>query len=127
MRSRTPSGPVEVCPSALGFGYTSTGGGTAADGDGDGMFTRTGRIATGAALLALAVSACSAGSSTTPAATGGSTGSGGGSAGSITIGLVAEPASLDFTKTDGAAIPQALLTNVYGTLVKQDQDGKIVP
>ena len=91
------------------------------------MFTRTGRIATGAALLALAVSACSAGSSTTPAATGGSTGSGGGSAGSITIGLVAEPASLDFTKTDGAAIPQALLTNVYGTLVKQDQDGKIVP
>src|SRR6476469_8194900 len=92
------------------------------------MFTRTGRIATGVALLALAVSACTAGSSTNPGSTGGSTGgSGGGSAGSITIGLVAEPASLDFTTTDGAAIPQVLLTNVYETLVKQDQDGKIVP
>ena len=92
------------------------------------MFTRTGRIATGVALLALAVSACTAGSSTNPGSTGGSTGgSGGGSAGSITIGLVAEPASLDFTKADGAAIPQVLLTNVYETLVKQDQDGKIVP
>jgi len=92
------------------------------------MFTRTGRIATGVALLALAVSACTAGSSTNPGSTGGSTGgSGGGSAGSITIGLVAEPASLDFTKVDGAAIPQVLLTNIYETLVKQDQDGKIVP
>ena len=92
------------------------------------MFTRTGRIATGVALLALAVSACTAGSSTNPGSTGGSTGgSGGGSAGSITIGLVAEPASLDFTTTDGAAIPQVLLGNVYETLVKQDQDGKIVP
>lgn len=90
------------------------------------MFTRTGRIATGAALLALAVSACSAGSSTSPAAGGGATGSSS-SGGSVTIGLVAEPASLDFTKTDGAAIPQALLTNVYETLVKQEQDGKIVP
>src|SRR4029453_13005760 len=65
--------------------------------DGDGMFTRTGRMATGGALLALTVSACRAGSSTSPGATGGSTGSGGGSAGSITIGLFAEPASLDFT------------------------------
>ncbi|MEP6650496.1 MAG: ABC transporter substrate-binding protein [Lapillicoccus sp.] len=92
------------------------------------MLTRTGRIATGVALLALAVSACTAGSSTTPGATGGSTGgSGGDSAGSISVGLVLEPASLDFTKVDGAAIPQALLTNVYETLVKQDQDGKIVP
>ncbi len=43
------------------------------------------------------------------------------------IGLILEPASLDFTKVDGAAIPQVLLTNVYETLVKQDQDGKIVP
>ena len=27
--------------------------------------------------------------------------------------MVAEPANLDFTTTDGAAIPQALLDNVY--------------
>ncbi|WP_238335308.1 ABC transporter substrate-binding protein [Kribbella amoyensis] len=43
------------------------------------------------------------------------------------VGLVAEPASLDFTTTDGAAIPQALLGNVYNGLVKQDESGKIVP
>src|SRR5690349_12886946 len=49
------------------------------------------------------------------------------SAGSGTIGLVAEPASLDFGTTDGAAIPQALLDNVYEGLVKLDQDGKVVP
>src|SRR5215207_5054538 len=91
------------------------------------MFTRTGRIATGAALAALALTACTAGSSTNPGVTGGTTGGSGGSAGSVTIGLVAEPASLDFTKVDGAAIPQVLLTNVYETLVKQDQDGKVVP
>src|SRR5699024_9549464 len=45
----------------------------------------------------------------------------------VRIGLVAEPASLDFTTTDGAAIPQALLYNVNETLVKVDQSGEIVP
>lgn len=45
----------------------------------------------------------------------------------LSIGFVLEPTSLDFTQADGAAIPQVLLTNVYETLVKQDQDGKIVP
>jgi len=80
--------------------------------------------ATGAALCLLA-SACSAGSSSTPGAS-----SGGGSAGDdtkLSVGLVAEPASLDFTTTDGAAIPQALLYNVYETLVKVDQQGEVVP
>ncbi len=45
----------------------------------------------------------------------------------VTIGLVAEPANLDFTTTDGAAIPEALLVNVYETLVKLDDSGEIVP
>ena len=46
----------------------------------------------------------------------------------VRIGLVAEPASLDFTTTDGAAIPQLLLKNVYETLVTVDVDsGEIVP
>jgi len=40
---------------------------------------------------------------------------------------VAAPASLDFTQDDGAAIPQALLYNVYEGLVKLDGSGKIVP
>ena len=45
----------------------------------------------------------------------------------LAVGLVAEPASLDFTKTDGAAIPQVLLYNVYEGLVKLNNDGKIIP
>ncbi|WP_432938358.1 ABC transporter substrate-binding protein [Kribbella sp. CA-253562] len=69
----------------------------------------------------LAAAACSAGS-------GSSSGSSSpGADQSLAIGLVAEPASLDFTTTDGAAIPQALLGNVYNGLVKQDETGKIVP
>jgi peptide/nickel transport system substrate-binding protein len=74
-----------------------------------------------ASAALLAVTACSAGSGTS---------SSGGSPGgdqNLSIGLVAEPASLDFTTTDGAAIPQVLLGNVYETLVKQDDSGKIVP
>ncbi len=67
----------------------------------------------------LAVTACSAGSGT-------SSGSSPGGDQSLSIGLVAEPASLDFTTTDGAAIPQALLGNIYNGLVKQDDSGKIV-
>ena len=77
--------------------------------------------ATAAVLLLLA--ACSAGSE------GGSGGgTGGGSATTdeqLSIGLVAEPANLDFTTTDGAAIPQALLYNVYEGLVQLNQDGEI--
>jgi peptide/nickel transport system substrate-binding protein len=79
---------------------------------------------TAVALLAtaglLAAAACSAGSSSSPTASNGADQS-------LAIGLVAEPASLDFTTTDGAAIPQALLDNVYEGLVKQDENGKIAP
>lgn len=46
---------------------------------------------------------------------------------SLSIGFILEPTSLDFTQFDGAAIPQVLLTNVYETLVKLDQSGKVVP
>lgn len=62
----------------------------------------------------------------------GSAGEGGDSGGSATdtslsVGLIASPASLDYTTTAGAAIPQALLYNVYEGLVKIDNDGAIVP
>ncbi|HET7396923.1 MAG TPA: ABC transporter substrate-binding protein [Intrasporangium sp.] len=81
-----------------------------------------------AAMAATLVAACSAGSTTTGKSGGASGGaSGGGSSDALAIGLVAEPASLDFTTTDGAAIPQALLYNVYETLVKLDQNGDIKP
>src|SRR5665811_1867916 len=70
----------------------------------------------------LAATSCAAGSSTAV------TSKGSGDANqTLTVGLAAEPASLDFTKTDGAAIPQVLLYNVYDGLVKLNNDGKIIP
>ena len=78
-----------------------------------------------AALTAALVAACSAGSSTNPGQSAG--GSGAPGSDKLTIGLVLEPASLDFTTNDGAAIPQVLLYNVYETLVKLDQNGDIKP
>ncbi|AKU18335.1 ABC transporter substrate-binding protein [Luteipulveratus mongoliensis] len=82
------------------------------------------------------VAGCSAGSTKDDQTGSAPTTSGSGAPGSsapsgpsndgITIGLIAEPASLDFTKNDGAAIPQAELGNIYETLVKQDQNGKVV-
>lgn len=85
------------------------------------------RIPALAALTAgsLLLSACNAGGGgeEAPDGTGGTAGPGE----SIRIGLVAEPASLDFSTGDGAAIPQAMLYNVYETLVKVDQDGAVVP
>lgn len=82
----------------------------------------------GAATVAvtLAMAACSAGSGSTPAGSG-SGGSGGSNSDALAVGLVLEPTSLDFTKADGAAIAQVMLTNVYEGLVKIDQEGKIVP
>ncbi|MFG1695261.1 ABC transporter substrate-binding protein [Nonomuraea sp. NPDC049309] len=72
--------------------------------------------------LLLATAACGGGGSG-----GGGGDTGGSKAQSLSVGFVAEPANLDFTSTEGAAIPQALLVNVYEGLVKLDQDGKIVP
>ncbi|WP_218158477.1 ABC transporter substrate-binding protein [Streptomyces sp. MUSC 14] len=68
----------------------------------------------GCALLGAAVAGCGSGSARH-------------SDGTLTVGLVAEPATLDFSTTDGAAIPQALLGNVYEGLVSVDQHGKIQP
>lgn len=76
----------------------------------------------GAVLAVVLVGACSAGSGSPSMR--GTAGSG---ADALTVGLVAEPVSLDFTTSDGAAIPQVLLYNVYETLVKLDQNGDIKP
>jgi peptide/nickel transport system substrate-binding protein len=75
----------------------------------------------GGTVLITAVAACGAGAT--------ATGSAGRAADEkMTIGLAAEPATLDFTRTDGAAIPEALLVNVYEGLVKIDEStGSIVP
>lgn len=74
-----------------------------------------------AAATSVLLAACSAGTSTSD------TGEDGSGDKDLSVGFVAEPTNLDFTKTDGAAIPQALLYNVYEGLVKLDQEGEIVP
>jgi peptide/nickel transport system substrate-binding protein len=69
---------------------------------------------------ALSVSACSAGSGGTEAAESSEQTD-------ITVALTGEPTNLDFTTTAGAAIPQALMSNVYEGLVEIDQEGSIQP
>lgn len=76
-----------------------------------------------AAVVALTLAACNAGST----AVNPSQGPGGGVRTDVTIAVAAEPVNLDFRVTSGAAIPQLLMNNVYETLVKIDQDGAIVP
>lgn len=73
------------------------------------------------ATLALAVTACSAGSSTSSASAGGPAST------TLQVGLGAAPANLDMTQTAGAAIPQALMENVYEGLVKLGADGTVKP
>ncbi|HEY6738374.1 MAG TPA: ABC transporter substrate-binding protein, partial [Actinopolymorphaceae bacterium] len=80
------------------------------------MRRRTTMIAGLAAVAA--VVGCSAGSGGDPAAP---------KTQELRVGIVAEPRSLDFTQDDGAAIPQALLVNVYEGLVELTPEGEIVP
>jgi peptide/nickel transport system substrate-binding protein len=75
-------------------------------------------IAAGAVgTVLLSAAACSAGS----------TADGSGSNSSATLAFTAEPANLDFTTSDGTAIPQVLMDNVYEGLVRLNQQGEIVP
>lgn len=53
--------------------------------------------------------------------------SGAGGPDTLTVALTAKPDNLDFTRTAGAAIPQALLGNVYEGLVRLDDNGVITP
>ncbi|GAB3691524.1 ABC transporter substrate-binding protein [Corynebacterium nasicanis] len=77
-------------------------------------------LGTLALVAGFAVTACSAGSTATQV---------GRVAGeeSLVLGTTGVPASLDFTTTGGAAIPQALMANVYEGLVRIDASGTIVP
>jgi peptide/nickel transport system substrate-binding protein len=70
-----------------------------------------------------------AGAATTAAGGGAATtgGSSGGGTTKVAIGETLAPVSLDISAGSGAAIPQALLYNVYETLVKIDDQGKFQP
>ncbi|MGP6172666.1 ABC transporter substrate-binding protein [Corynebacterium sp. A21] len=86
------------------------------------MSTRTHRL--GGSLVAvfsiIALTACNAGSTATSIGriSGPDT---------IVVGTTSAPASLDFTTTGGAAIPQALMSNVYEGLVRINSTGEIEP
>ncbi len=67
----------------------------------------------------LALTGCTAGSTGTPGSATDKT--------KLTVALTGEPVNLDFTTTAGAAIPQAMMSNVYEGLVTVDQTGAIKP
>lgn len=69
---------------------------------------------------ALALTGCNAGG-------GGGESSGAAAKDSLVVALTGEPVNLDFTTTAGAAIPQALMSNVYEGLVQVDQTGAVTP
>ncbi|WP_029089571.1 ABC transporter substrate-binding protein [Brevibacterium album] len=73
------------------------------------------------AAVGLLAAGCSAGSGSTGGSGGGETRT------DIVIAHTAEPTNLDFTTTSGAAIPQALMENVYESLVRIDQSGEVQP
>jgi peptide/nickel transport system substrate-binding protein len=81
------------------------------------MISKISRVGVVAVAVALLVAGCSSGGSSSSSST----------KDSAVLGFGAEPANLDFTTTDGAAIPQLLLDNVYQGLVRLDDSGKIVP
>src|SRR6476469_10289136 len=99
----------------------------ACGGDNSGSVATTtsaaGATTTGAAGATTTGGASTSAGATTPA--GGSSGTSGKT--SITIGETLAPASLDITQPSGAAVPQALLYNVYETLVTIDDTGAYQP
>lgn len=86
----------------------------------------TPRLVAVAAAGWLTLAACSAGSTSGETESGPSLDPAAGDA-AITVALTGEPVNLDFTTTAGAAIPQALMSNVYEGLVEIDQDGEVQP
>jgi len=99
----------------------------ACGGDNSGSVATT-TSAAGATTTGAAGATTTGGASTSAGATttaGGSSGTSGKT--SITIGETLAPASLDITQQSGAAVPQALLYNVYETLVKIDDTGAYRP
>ena len=72
-----------------------------------------------ASVSALALAGCSAGHTANYARPG--------STNAIVVAATSAANSLDFTNTGGSAAPGALLTDVYETLVRIDDDGAVVP
>lgn len=80
---------------------------------------RRATAAAAATLAAATLAGCSAGHTATNAAKLSAT--------DVVIGTQGAPAGLDFTTIGGAAAPQALMQNVYETLVRIDDTGTPQP
>lgn len=98
---------------------------------GAGASGRARGVAALVAAVALVLTACTGGGTQTtpPAQTGGATSAGqtSGEGKSLVIGATAEPATLDPTAAAAAAGAQAMLYNVYETLVRIDSAGELKP
>lgn len=95
-----------------------------------GVSARTRGLAALVAAVALVLTACTGPSQPTSPPTGGpagTTASAPAEGKTLVIGATAEPATLDPTATSQAAVPQALLYNVYETLVRIDAEGNLKP
>lgn len=89
---------------------------------------RTARRTTAALLACAAVTSVSLGASTLTGCSAGSTATQVGRlSASVVVGTTGAPASLDFTTTSGAAIPTALMGNIYEGLVRINEGGKVEP
>ncbi len=73
------------------------------------------------AASALLLTACTGGGGDTPTSTGEPDPDA-----TLTVGLVLEPENLDIRRTDGAALEQLLIDNVYQGLVTRDADNQVV-
>ncbi len=99
-----------------------------------GVRTRGRAFAALVAAAALVLTACTAGGQQPPApapapsgSTAAPTEAPAGEARTLVIGATAEPQTLDPTATDAAAGPQALLYNVFETLIRLDSAGELKP
>lgn len=84
-------------------------------------------VATALAVVGLTLTACSAGHTAVGSFEDETVTEGSHSANTLIVGATSPPASLDFTTTSGAAIPQAMMGNIYEGLVRINQDGEIEP
>lgn len=78
-------------------------------------------------VVGLALSACSAGQTAVSNSDSEAVTEASSRTNTLVVGATSSPASLDFTTTSGAAIPQAMMGNIYEGLVRINQSGDVEP
>jgi peptide/nickel transport system substrate-binding protein len=119
---------VAEATSTTASGSTTTAGDGSTTTAAESPSTSEGTDTTAPAEIPASIPECDA--SVTPAPAGAASPAppaGTGTRTALTIGSTLAPSNLDITTGSGAAIPLALLYNVYETLVKIDRDGEFQP